>query len=192
MSFRTLGRYDFVAADRRNPANHNLARARSRRGRHAVPSHLGFDAPWHCAAGFDCRSACHRAVRPNEMVAIRALRVPAMLLGALLLWATVSTAWSVDPAHSLLISGRLLGLFAACLALTAAADALVCPRRLLRCFYAGLTLALVLAQIQFATDGLLTQPSSRAASLLRNSTRQRALWQFWCCRRVRLSSTRAG
>lgn len=94
----------------------------------------------------------------NGMVAIRDLRVPATLLGALLLWASVSAAWSVDPGHSLLTSGRLIGIFAAGLALTAAADALERPRQLLRCFYTGLILALVLAQLQFHTDGLLTRP----------------------------------
>ena len=96
-------------------------------------------------------------VRPNRMMAMRALRLPAALLGALLLWATVSIAWSVDPAHSLLIAARMFGLFAAGLALIAAAHAVACPRRLFRCFYAGLILSLVLAQIQFATDGWLTR-----------------------------------
>jgi exopolysaccharide production protein ExoQ len=93
----------------------------------------------------------------NGLAAIPALRLPATLLGALLLWGTVSAAWSVDPAHSLLTAVQLIGIFAAGLALTAAADALVFPRRLLHCFYGGLILALVLAQIQFETDGLLTR-----------------------------------
>jgi O-antigen ligase len=97
-------------------------------------------------------------VRPHGMVAIQALRLPAALLGALVLWATLSAAWSLVPVHSLLTSGGLLGISAAGLALLAASDALVSPRRLLYCFCAGLIIALVLAEIQFATAGLLTRP----------------------------------
>jgi O-antigen ligase len=96
-------------------------------------------------------------VLPNGMAAFRVLQLPAMLLGALLVWATVSATWSVDPEHSLLIAARLAGLFAAGFALTATTEALVSPRRLLRCFYIGLALALVLMLIQFTTDGLLTR-----------------------------------
>jgi O-antigen ligase len=99
----------------------------------------------------------------NGAARLRPLRLPGALLGALLVWATVSATWSVDPAHSLLIAARLGGLFAVGFALTAAADAIVCPRRLLPCVYIGLALALVLILIQFATDGLLTRSlASRA------------------------------
>jgi len=94
----------------------------------------------------------------NGKAGFRPLQLPAALLGALLAWGTASAVWSVDPAHSLLIAARLGGLFAAGLVLTAAAGALVCPRRLLLCFYIGLVLALVLVSIQFATNGLLTHP----------------------------------
>ena len=94
----------------------------------------------------------------NGKAEFRPLQLPAALLGPLLVWGTVSAGWSVDPAHSLLIAARLGGLFAAGLVLTAAAGALVCPRRLLLCFYIGLVLALVLVSIQFATNGLLTHP----------------------------------
>ena len=97
-------------------------------------------------------------VLPNGMAAFRAVRVPALLLGLLLVWAGVSAAWSVDPRHSLLIAARLTGLFAAGFALTTAADVIVNPSRLLFCFYTGLAFALVLAPIQLATDGLLTRP----------------------------------
>lgn len=96
-------------------------------------------------------------VLPNGMAALRAVQVPALLLAALLVWASASAAWSVDPRHSLLIAARLVGLFAAGLALITAADAIVNPGRLLLCFYTGLAVALVLAPIQFATDGLLTR-----------------------------------
>jgi O-antigen ligase len=94
----------------------------------------------------------------NGMAGFRPLQLPAALLGALLVWATVSAVWSVDHAHSLLIAARLWGLFAAGFALIAAADALLYPRRLLLWFYIGLAFALVLMVLQFATDGLLTRP----------------------------------
>jgi exopolysaccharide production protein ExoQ len=94
----------------------------------------------------------------NGTAGFRPLQLPAALLGALLVWATISATWSVDPEHSLLVAARLAGLFAAGVALMAAADALVCPRRLLLCFYIGFALALVLTLIQFATDGVLTRP----------------------------------
>ena len=97
-------------------------------------------------------------VLPNGMAALRTIQIPALLLGALVVWATASAAWSVDPRHSLLIAGRLAGLVAAGFALTAAADVILNPGRLLLCFYAGLAVALLLAPIQLATDGLLTQP----------------------------------
>jgi O-antigen ligase len=97
-------------------------------------------------------------VLPNGLTALRTIQIPALLLGALLVWATASAAWSVDPRHSLLIAGRLAGLLAAGFALTTAADAILNPGRLLLCFYAGLMVALLLAPIQLATDGLLTRP----------------------------------
>jgi exopolysaccharide production protein ExoQ len=96
-------------------------------------------------------------VLPNGIAAFQAVRVPALLLGALLVWASVSAGWSVDPVHSLLIAARLVGLFAAGLMLAAAANAMVNPRRLLLCFYTGLAVALILALIQFETNGLLTR-----------------------------------
>jgi exopolysaccharide production protein ExoQ len=97
-------------------------------------------------------------IMPNGMAALRALQLPAMLLGALLVWATVSASWSVTPAHSLVTAAHLGGLFAAGLALTVAADALAFPRRLLFCFYAGLAVALFLSLLQFTTGGSLTRP----------------------------------
>jgi O-antigen ligase len=95
---------------------------------------------------------------PARMAASRTLHLPAILLGALLVWAAVSASWSVIPAHSLVISARLSGLFAAGLALTMAAQILESPRRLLSYFYCGLAVALILAVVQFTTNGLLTRP----------------------------------
>jgi O-antigen ligase len=97
-------------------------------------------------------------IQRNGMAGLRRLEPPAVLLGALLVWAAFSAIWSVDPAHSLLIAARLGGLFTAGLALTAAAEALLSPRRLLLCFYIGLVLALAVMLIQYATGGLLTRP----------------------------------
>jgi exopolysaccharide production protein ExoQ len=95
---------------------------------------------------------------PNGAGAFRALRLPAAIIGALLLWGAISAAWSVVPAHSLVVAARLLALCAAGFALAAVTDVLVYPRRLLFCFYTGFVAALLLAVIQFATDGLLTRP----------------------------------
>jgi exopolysaccharide production protein ExoQ len=95
---------------------------------------------------------------PHSTAAFRALQPPAALVGALLVWATLSAAWSILPTHSLVMSARISGICAAGLALTAAADVLVSRRRLLLCFYTGLALALVLLLVQFTTDGLLTRP----------------------------------
>jgi len=97
-------------------------------------------------------------VLPNAMAAFRAVRIPALILGALLVWASASAVWSIDSGHSLVIATRLAGLFSAGLVLAAATDAVADPRRLLCCFYTGLVVALVLAPVQFATDGLLTRP----------------------------------
>src|SRR5215471_12627071 len=137
----------------------------------AIPLELGLDAvgllffpvlvlvPRGVAPLVSLAGACAIGlVLPAGMAAFRVVQVPALLLGAALVWASVSAAWSIDPGHSLVIAARLAGLFAVGLALTAAADAVVDARRLLLCFYTGLIVALVLAQIQFATNGLLTRP----------------------------------
>src|SRR5262249_15245049 len=48
-------------------------------------------------------------VLPNGMAAFRAMRVPALILGALLVWASASAVWSIDSGHSLVIAARLAG-----------------------------------------------------------------------------------
>lgn len=89
---------------------------------------------------------------------LRALRAPAALFAALVLWGALSALWSIDPARSLLLAARLLGLSAAGLALLAAAPAIAEPERLLRGFFAGLALGLALLIAERATGGLLTRP----------------------------------
>ncbi len=96
-------------------------------------------------------------VLPNVRMGFRELLRPAGLFMALLIWGTLSAAWSVDPAHSLLVSVHLGGLFAAGLALMAAAEVLVSPRRLLLCLYGGWGVGLLLASVQFASGGVLTR-----------------------------------
>jgi len=78
--------------------------------------------------------------------------------GLALLWGAVSALWAVEPRRSLLVAARLAGLFAIGLSLTAAADEIAAPRRLLGCLAAGLVVALALAVVQLATNGSLTAP----------------------------------
>jgi exopolysaccharide production protein ExoQ len=95
---------------------------------------------------------------PAGQASLRPLRGFGLLSAALILWGLVSAAWAVEPGRSLLIAARLSGLFAAGFALVAASPRITSPRRLFVCSLAGLGLALVLAEIQFGTGGLLTQP----------------------------------
>jgi exopolysaccharide production protein ExoQ len=83
------------------------------------------------------------------------------LFAVLLLWGMLSALWAVDPPRTLLMAARLAGLFAAGVALIAAAPRIAAPDRLLWCLGAGLAVALVLAMIQWATQGMLTQPFIR-------------------------------
>lgn len=81
------------------------------------------------------------------------LRHPAMLLGFLVIWGAISTAWSIDPDRSLLLAARLLGLFAAGLALAAAASRIERPERFLRLLLAGSVLGIALAAGDRMTGG---------------------------------------
>jgi O-antigen ligase len=89
------------------------------------------------------------------------LRGAAALLAALVAWGFASALWAIEPQRSVLIAARLAGLFAAALALTAGAQAIAAPRRLLICLVGGLVVALVLTAVQFATHGELTGPLFR-------------------------------
>jgi O-antigen ligase len=100
---------------------------------------------------------------PERAAAWHRVRLPALLLVALLVWGLVSTFWAVDPRRSLLMTLRLTGLFVAGMALTAAAPGIVAPRRLIIALGAGLVLALALTALQLATRGGLTGAFSRRA-----------------------------
>ncbi len=91
----------------------------------------------------------------------RGLWFPAVLLGGLVGWGLVSCLWAVNPARGLEIALRLAALFAAALALAAAAGKLAAPRRLLCWLAAGLAVGIVLAGVQFFTEGWLTNPFSK-------------------------------
>jgi exopolysaccharide production protein ExoQ len=97
----------------------------------------------------------------NPRAAWWRVRLLAPLLVALVLWGVVSSCWAIDPRHSLLTALRLTGMFAAGLALVAAASEIRAPNRLLCCLLAGLVVSLVLAAVQFRTNGALTAPLSR-------------------------------
>jgi O-antigen ligase len=77
------------------------------------------------------------------------------------LWGLVSSLWAIEPHRSLIIAMRLTGLFAAGLALIAAASKIHAPQRLMLSLMAGFVLSLVLAAAQFATHGALTAALSR-------------------------------
>src|SRR5260370_22952255 len=88
-----------------------------------------------CAAGL---------IAANPPYDVGALRRPAMVLGALVLWGAVSAAWSIDPWRSLVIAMRLAGLFAAALALAAVPRRIARPRRLAPFIWAGAPLPVAL------------------------------------------------
>jgi exopolysaccharide production protein ExoQ len=84
-----------------------------------------------------------------------ALGLTALLLGCLLLWGAVSALWSVDPLRTLAVAARLAGIFAAGLALAAAAGLIAAPRRLAHFLVVGLALGLAMAAVELATNGVL-------------------------------------
>src|SRR5262245_47438466 len=95
---------------------------------------------------------------PFEEEALRRYWSVAVFAALLVLWGAVSALWAIQPERSLLIALRLTGLFAAGFALALAAERIVSAWRLISCALAGLGIALVLAEIQFASGGWLTQP----------------------------------
>jgi len=101
-----------------------------------------------CAAGL---------IAANPPYDFPALRPPAAILGALVLWGALSAAWSIDPGHSLVIAARLAGLFAAALALAAAASRVAQPRRLTAFFFAGTAIGIALAGYDLASAGALSR-----------------------------------
>jgi len=101
-----------------------------------------------CAAGLVIANPPHR---------LASLRLPAICLLALLAWGAASATWSVDPQRSLLIDLRLAGLFAAGLALAAAAGRLTAPRRLALFLLGGMAIAIALSWYDLASGGGLSQ-----------------------------------
>jgi O-antigen ligase len=101
-----------------------------------------------CAAGL---------VAANPPYRLTALRTPAALLGALVAWGALSATWSIDPSRSLVLDVRLAGLFAAALALAAAAGRVAAPRRLSLFLLAGTALGVALALCDLESAGGLSQ-----------------------------------
>ncbi len=101
-----------------------------------------------CAAGLVAATPPYR---------LTSLRLPAICLLALLVWGAASAMWSIDPQRSLLIEMRLAGLFAAGLALAAAADRLIAPRRLALFLLAGIAIGVALSWYDLASGGGVSQ-----------------------------------
>jgi O-antigen ligase len=97
-----------------------------------------------CAAGL---------VAANPPYRFASLRFPATILAVLLLWGAASAMWSLDPERSLILDMRLAGLFAAGLALAAAAGRVAAPRRLVAFPIAGIAIGLVLSGYDLLSDG---------------------------------------
>jgi O-antigen ligase len=110
-------------------------------------------APLEAVAGLFALGLARRRAAPW-----RDLAAPAALFAGLVLWGAVSAAWAPVPWRSLLIAFRLAGLFAAGLALAAAAGVVAEPARLVRCFLVGVALGIVILAVERATGGLLTRP----------------------------------
>src|SRR5580693_1218073 len=116
-------------------------------------------APLACVAGI-CALIL---VAENVAAAWWRVRRLVPFLVALVLWGLLSSLWAIEPRRSLLMALRLTGLFAAGLALIAAASEIRAPQRLFLCLLAGFALALALAAVQYATGGALTAPLARRA-----------------------------
>jgi O-antigen ligase len=101
-----------------------------------------------CAAGL--------VLSTNRIRPTRILLVAATLLGCLLLWGTASAIWSVNPMRSLVVAGRLTGLFAIGLALAAGAGLVAAPRRLTFLLLIGMALGIAMVAIELATGGRLS------------------------------------
>jgi O-antigen ligase len=101
-----------------------------------------------CAAGL-VLSPGRRRLSPD-------LAHMAILLVGLLLWGTASVLWSINPLRTLAVAARLAGLFAAGLALAAAASFVAAPRRLTLLLVSGLALGTGLAAIELTTGGGLS------------------------------------
>jgi exopolysaccharide production protein ExoQ len=96
--------------------------------------------------------ACGRKLAPVF------LGVPGLILAALVAWGGLSAAWGIDPPHALIQAARQGGLVAASLALVAATEALLAPRRLAAFLLGGFVAALAIAAFDLASNGALSKP----------------------------------
>src|SRR5581483_10755343 len=104
-----------------------------------------------------------------------AVRVPAALLGLLLLWGGLSALWAIEPSRSLVKELQVAGLFAAAIVLAAAARSVADVGRLVFVAIAGSALGLAIGLVDFATNGGLSgQLSARPFSPTRLN--QIAVW----------------
>jgi len=90
-----------------------------------------------------------------RMVSVRGLRAPVAAFVLLLLLGAVSALWSITPLRSLVVAGRIGGLAVAGWSLVAAAP-LVRGRPILLALAAGACVGIILAMIEVATGGVLT------------------------------------
>ena len=109
-------------------------------------------APLDAVAGL-CAIGAVAANPPRDWGGVR---VPAALLGLLLLWGGLSALWAIEPARSLVKDLQLAGLFAAAIVLAAAARSIADARRLAVLAIAGTALGLALASSDFVTSGGLS------------------------------------
>ena len=93
---------------------------------------------------------------PINPTSWRRVRWLAVVFAALVVWGLVSSLWAIEPWRSVVAALRLAAMFAAGLALIAAAEEITAPNRLVRCLVAGFVLALGLSVAQVATGGALT------------------------------------
>jgi O-antigen ligase len=105
------------------------------------------------------------AARPAVGAGMNAMRRPAVLLGALLLWGMASALWSIDAGRSVMLDFRLAGLFAAALAMTAAVGRIAAPWRLALCLFAGTAIGILMAGIDWESAGGLSRLVSVRAFL---------------------------
>jgi O-antigen ligase len=83
--------------------------------------------------------------------------LPAALLAALLLWGAVSAGWGIDPWRSLALDLRLAAVFAAGVALAAAATRITAPGRLALMLLIGTMAGIGLALLDLMADGAISR-----------------------------------
>lgn len=111
-------------------------------------------APLAAVAGL-CAIGLALGINPHPQ---RQFLVSAVILGALMLWCTLSAAiWSIDLTSSLALAARVGALLVASFALVLAADIVAAPRRLTAFLLAGAAIGILMAAIDCQTGGGLHQ-----------------------------------